>query len=47
MYGVITAIVIQFAADDKIDTEVLKGYTEHLIASGVYCPLCGTTGEML
>lgn len=48
MYGVITAMVTPFTADDKIDTEVLKQYTEYLIASGVHCLYpCGTTGEML
>lgn len=48
MYGVITAMVTPFTADDKVDTEVLKQYTEYLIASGVHCLYpCGTTGEML
>lgn len=48
MYGVITAMVTPFTAEDKVDTEVLKKYTEYLIEKGVHCLYpCGTTGEML
>ena len=48
MYGVITAMVTPFTADDTIDIDTLKQYTEYLISKGVHCLYpCGTTGEML
>ncbi len=48
MYGVITAMVTPFTADDKVDVPALKMLTDYLIGNGVHCLYpCGTTGEML
>lgn len=48
MYGVTTAMLTPFDANDKVDVGTLKLYTEYLIEQGVHCLYpCGTTGEML
>lgn len=48
MYGVITAMVTPFTAEDQVDVATLNAYTDYLIEKGVHCLYpCGTTGEML